>query len=40
MRRKDRELSAEEAGRILAKGEFGVLSTVGTDGQPYGIPLS
>ena len=25
---------------MLAEGEYGVLSTVGEDGQPYGIPLS
>lgn len=29
-----------EAQRILASGECGVLSTVGEDGQPYGVPLS
>jgi nitroimidazol reductase NimA-like FMN-containing flavoprotein (pyridoxamine 5'-phosphate oxidase superfamily) len=40
MRRKDRGISAEEATWLLAEGEYGVLSTVGEDGQPYGIPLS
>jgi hypothetical protein len=40
IRRKDRGISAEEATRLLAEGEYGILSTVGEDGQPYGIPLS
>ena len=40
MRRADRKLSAEETEEILAKGEYGVLSTVCEDGTPYGIPIS
>ncbi len=40
MRRKDRALSAEETLKVLEQGEYGVLSTVGADGQPYGIPIS
>lgn len=40
MRRKDRALSTEEAEQILLKGEYGVLSTCGKDGFPYGVPLS
>jgi nitroimidazol reductase NimA-like FMN-containing flavoprotein (pyridoxamine 5'-phosphate oxidase superfamily) len=40
MRRKDRETPEEEALQLLAKGEYGVLSTVGPDGSPYGVPLS
>ena len=40
MRRKDRELTKEEAMEILSNGEFGVLSTVSEDGQPYGVPVS
>jgi len=40
MRRKDREIGEEEARLLLAKGEYGVLSTVGPDGEPYGVPLS
>jgi nitroimidazol reductase NimA-like FMN-containing flavoprotein (pyridoxamine 5'-phosphate oxidase superfamily) len=40
MRRSDRETSREEALDILAKAEYGVLSTVGSDGSPYGVPLS
>ena len=40
MRRGDRQLSEDEARQILARGEYGVLSTVGRDGFPYGVPLS
>jgi hypothetical protein len=40
MRRKDREISEEEACQLLAVGEYGVLSTVGSDGEPYGVPLN
>lgn len=40
VRRTDREISGDEAQAILEKGEYGVLSTVGADGQPYGVPLS
>jgi len=40
VRRKDRELSVELATQLLVEGEYGVLSTVGMDGQAYGIPLN
>lgn len=40
MRRKDRAISAEEIAALLDMAEFGVLSTVDPDGQPYGVPLS
>lgn len=40
IRRKDRKIEDHEAMELLANGEFGVLSTCGTDGQPYGVPLS
>ena len=40
VRRKDRELSFELATKLLAEGEYGVLSTMGMDGQAYGIPLN
>lgn len=40
MRRKDRETDEEEARQLLGRGEYGVLSTVGSDGAPYGVPLS
>jgi nitroimidazol reductase NimA-like FMN-containing flavoprotein (pyridoxamine 5'-phosphate oxidase superfamily) len=40
IRRKDREIDRADAGHLLTKGEYGILSTVGEDGQPYGVPLS
>lgn len=40
LRRKDREITRQEVIAILDAAEYGVLSTVGKDGQPYGIPLS
>ena len=40
MRRKDRELGAEESLEILKKCNYGVLSTTNSDGYPYGVPLS
>jgi uncharacterized protein len=40
IRRKDREITTREAVEILDSAEYGVLSTVGKDGQPYGIPLN
>ena len=40
MRRKDKEIGTDEAINLLTKCEYGVLSTVGKDGQPYGVPLN
>jgi len=40
MRRKDREISLDEAREILAAAEYGILSTVDADGQPCSVPLS
>lgn len=40
MRRKDRLMSDKNAKELLMKGEYGVLSTVSPDGQPYGVPLN
>jgi len=40
MRRQDRRLDDNEAERILIHGEYGVLSTTGENGYPYGVPLS
>lgn len=40
IRRQDRALSQKQAWRILAQGEYGVLSTVSAEGQPYATPLS
>jgi len=39
MRRKDRALSETDAREILNNGKFGVLSVMGDDGYPYGVPL-
>lgn len=40
MRRKDRAVSEAEALEYLKTAEYGVLSTVGPDGEPYGVPLT
>lgn len=40
VRRKDREIGAHEAIELLTHCAYGVLSTVGKDDHPYGVPLS
>jgi len=40
VRRKDRQLTDSETSLILEKGEYGVLSTVSSDNEPYGAPLN
>lgn len=40
LRRTDRALTEPEARELLERGEYGILSTCGPDGQPYGVPLS
>ena len=40
MRRKDRTITESEARSLLKKAEYGVLSTVASDGSPYGVPLN
>lgn len=40
MRRKDRLLSEEEMNQIISTAPYGVLSTIGEDGIPYGVPIS
>jgi len=40
MRRKDKEIGTDEAINLLTECEYGVLSTAGNDGQPYGVPLN
>ncbi len=40
LRRTDRALPIEEARQLLALGEFGVLASADTSGQPYATPLS
>ena len=37
---KDRAVDDEKAIEILLKGSYGVLSTTGEDGFPYGVPLN
>jgi len=40
LRRKDRGLDIDETLAILKHGEYGIVSSVGADGQPYGVPVS
>jgi nitroimidazol reductase NimA-like FMN-containing flavoprotein (pyridoxamine 5'-phosphate oxidase superfamily) len=40
LRRSERKISLQESKKILENAEYGILSTVGNDGQPYGVPLS
>ena len=40
MRRQDRKLDRAETEEILKNAVYGVLSTVGRDNRPYGIPLN
>ena len=40
IRRKDRELESSDALKLLTKGEYGILSTIGEDGYPYGVPVN
>jgi hypothetical protein len=40
IRRRDRALTDEEARQILAQADHGVLSTLGADGWPYGVPVN
>lgn len=40
MRRTDRMIDKEAALRILNDGEYGILSTSGSDNQPYGVPIN
>ncbi|HEX9078992.1 MAG TPA: pyridoxamine 5'-phosphate oxidase family protein [Desulfuromonadaceae bacterium] len=40
LRRQERGMDEAEARDLLERGEYGILSTCGPDGQPYGMPLS
>jgi len=40
MRRKNLKIDDQKAKSILTNGEYGVLSTVDENGQPYGVPLN
>ena len=40
MRRKDRQLSPEEAWAILTENDYGTLAVTGDGGWPYAVPLN
>jgi len=40
MRRKDRQITNTEAYSILENGEYGILSTVSSNNEAYGVPLN
>ncbi|MCG8473137.1 MAG: pyridoxamine 5'-phosphate oxidase family protein [Desulfobacterales bacterium] len=40
LKREEKGLRREEAEALLAAGEYGVLSTIGEDGFPYGVPVN
>lgn len=40
MRRKDRQLSQEEAWAILKETDYGVLAVIGDQGWPYAVPMN
>lgn len=40
IRRKDREIEIDEAMEILKNCDYGILSTVGENGYPYGVPVN
>lgn len=40
IRRQDRALTDAEAAAILADADWGVLSVLGDDGYPYGVPVN
>ena len=40
MRRKDRQIGQESAIELLDRGEYGVLSSVDEECQPYGVPVN
>ena len=40
MRRHDKEMIANETLELLKNGDYGVLSMVGDEEYPYGVPLN
>lgn len=40
IRLKERVVSEDKTFEIIQKGSYGVLSTIGEDGYPYGVPLN
>jgi uncharacterized protein len=39
LRRTDKKANQDEAIKILLNGDYGVLSTHGENGYPYGVPV-
>ena len=40
IRRKEKQLTAEECDQILTMAEYGTLATMGADGYPYAVPVN
>jgi nitroimidazol reductase NimA-like FMN-containing flavoprotein (pyridoxamine 5'-phosphate oxidase superfamily) len=40
MRMSDREMTKEQSIDLLKRGEYGILSTIDSENNPYGVPLS
>jgi len=40
LRRSNKKMEDSEAAELLTNGEYGILSTIGEDGYPYGIPVN
>ncbi len=40
IRRKEKQLTAEECNEILTMAEYGTLATMGADGYPYAVPVN
>ena len=40
MRRSDRAIPKSDIDVILAKAEYGIISSIGANGYPYGVPIS
>lgn len=40
MRKKSKKLDRTAAEQLLQEGEYGILSTIGEDNVPYGVPVS
>jgi nitroimidazol reductase NimA-like FMN-containing flavoprotein (pyridoxamine 5'-phosphate oxidase superfamily) len=40
IRRKEKQLTAEECNTILTMAEYGTLATMGADGYPYAVPVN
>jgi nitroimidazol reductase NimA-like FMN-containing flavoprotein (pyridoxamine 5'-phosphate oxidase superfamily) len=40
VRRVDRKLDNDMSVELIKNGEYGILSTVGEDGYPYGVPVN